>query len=166
MLAKMVEKEVDSVYQLAHVVNTILFRVKNEGIAISPMKLQKLTYFLYAEYLYSEHDCLFATRCEAWKYGPVIGNIYWAFKDCKDGNVKHTMVDADGKRRVIDVDSDRKFEICFDKMWLTYAAKTGIELAEITQKPSDAWYAAVMRRENFLQDQDIFAEMEQQQVFR
>ena len=130
-------------YQLAHVANTILFRAKNEEMAVSPMKLQKLVYFLYAEYLYNENDHLFAERFEAWKYGPVLDDIYQAFKEYGASRIKKYMPDANGLYQIIDTDSDRQFKICFDKVWYTYAAKTGIELSKITHQPFSAWYAAV-----------------------
>lgn len=148
-------------YQLAHVANTILFRAKSEGVAVSPMKLQKLVYFLYAEYLYDEQDHLFAERFEAWKYGPVLDDVYQAFKEYGANRIKKYMPDANGLLQVIDTDSDLQFKLCFDKVWYTYAAKTGIELSKMTHQPLSAWYAAVSNRRTFLQDQDIIAEMEQ-----
>lgn len=147
-------------YQLAHVANTVLFRAKKEGMAMSPMKLQKLVYFLYAEYLYSAKDHLFAERFEAWKYGPVLDDIYQAFKDYGASRIKKYMVDANGLYQIIEVDSDMEFKICFDKVWYAYAGKTGIELSKITHQPFSAWYAAVSAGRTFLQDQDIVAEME------
>lgn len=147
-------------YQLAHVANTILFRAKNEDMAVSPMKLQKLIYFLYAEYLYNEDDHLFAERFEAWKYGPVLDDIYQAFKEYGANRIKKYMPDANGLYQIIDTDSDRQFKICFDKVWYTYAAKTGIELSKITHQPISAWYAAVRAGKTFLRDQDILTEME------
>lgn len=148
-------------YQLAHVANTILFRAKSEGVAVSPMKLQKLVYFLYAEYLYDEQDHLFAERFEAWKYGPVLDDVYQAFKEYGANRIKKYMPDANGLLQIIDTDSDIQFKLCFDKVWYTYAAKTGIELSKMTHQSLSAWYAAVSNRQTFLRDQDIIAEMEQ-----
>lgn len=147
-------------YQLAHVANTILFRAKNEGMAVSPMKLQKLIYFLYAEYLYNEEDHLFAERFETWKYGPVLDDIYQAFKAYGAGRIKKYMPDANGLYQIIDTDSDRRFKLCFDKVWYTYASMTGIELSKITHQEIGAWYAAVSTGATFLMDKDIISEME------
>lgn len=147
-------------YQLAHVANSILFRAKNEEMAVSPMKLQKLVYFLYAEYLFNANDHLFAERFEAWKYGPVLDDIYQAFKEYGASRIKKYMPDANGLYQIIDTDSDRQFKISFDKVWYTYAAKTGIELSKITHQPCSAWYAAVSTGKIFLRDQDIITEME------
>lgn len=146
-------------YQLAHVANTILFRAKNEDMAISPMKLQKLIYFLYAEYLYSEADHLFAERFEAWKYGPVLDDIYQAFKKYGANRIRKYMPDANGLYQIIDIDSDSRFKMCFDKVWYTYATKTGIELSKITHQEFSAWYSAVRAGNTFLKDDDILREM-------
>lgn len=147
-------------YQLAHVANTILFRAKNEDMAISPMKLQKLVYFLYAEYLYSEKDSLFAERFEAWKYGPVLDDIYQAFKEYGANRIKKYMPDANGLFQIIDTDSDIGFKACFEKVWYSYASKTGIELSKMTHQTCSAWYAAVSAGKTFLTDKDIMTEME------
>lgn len=147
-------------YQLAHVANTILFRAKNEGMAISPMKLQKLIYFLYAEYLYRKQKHLFAERFEAWKYGPVLDDIYQAFKGYGASRIKSYMSDANGLYKIIDVDCNRSFKLCFDEVWYEYSPKTGIELSKITHQSGSAWYAAVSERKPFLTDQDILTEME------
>lgn len=148
-------------YQLAHVANTILYRAKKEGIAISPMKLQKLIYFTYADYLHYHKACLFAERFEAWKYGPVLDDVYQAFKEYGSNPIRSYMPDATGLRKVIDVDSDILFRGSFDRVWLTLSRKTGIELAKITHRESGAWYAAMKKKSFFLSDEDINREMDQ-----
>lgn len=147
-------------YQLAHVANTILFRAKDEKMPVSPMKLQKLTYFLYAEYLYNMQEHLFAERFEVWKYGPVLGDIYQAFKQYGANRIKKYMPDVNGEYQIVDVDGNERFRVCFNKMWKKYASKTGIELANITHESCSAWYAAASKRRTFLSDQDIITEME------
>ena len=51
--------------------NTILKRARNDGIDITPMKLQKMIYIVYKEYLKQTGRSLFPERFEVWKYGPV-----------------------------------------------------------------------------------------------
>ncbi|MGI6184378.1 MAG: Panacea domain-containing protein [Candidatus Fimadaptatus sp.] len=146
-------------YQLAHVANTILYRAKNEGISISPMKLQKLIYFLYAEYLRQEGRPLFAERFEVWRYGPVLDDVYQAFKEYRANSIRGYMVDVNGRYKIIDVNSDPCFKHCFDNVWYFYAHKTGIELSEITHQKSGAWYKALSKNQDFLNDQDILNEV-------
>ena len=60
------------------VANTFLARAKKEKIDISPMKLQKLIYILYKNYLKETKKKLFSDKFEVWKYGPVISEVYQA----------------------------------------------------------------------------------------
>lgn len=55
-----------------------------EGVAISPMKLQKLLYFCHADYLVQYQARLVRQDFEAWNYGPVIPSVYAEFKSAGD----------------------------------------------------------------------------------
>jgi YD repeat-containing protein len=50
---------------------------------LTNLKLQKLLYYAQGKYL-SENDGtpLFDDKIEAWKYGPVVKDVYHAFKQC------------------------------------------------------------------------------------
>ena len=146
-------------YQLAHIANTILYRAKGEDMPISPMKLQKLVYFLYGEHLYRERKALFSERFEVWKYGPVLDDVYQAFKQFGAGRIKKYMPDANGLYQVVDLNSDRQFRACFDKVWDSYSDQSGIELSKLTHQERSAWYIAASKRRTFLNDADILAEM-------
>lgn len=45
------------------------------------LKLQKMLYFIYAIYYYKTNKKLFIENFEAWKYGPVIRELYEFFKE-------------------------------------------------------------------------------------
>ena len=66
-----------------NVANNFLERSFEEKVNISPMKLQKLVYILYKEYLKETGYKLFSEKFEAWKYGPVLPNLYNEFKNFK-----------------------------------------------------------------------------------
>lgn len=147
-------------YQLAHVVNTLLYKAKGVHKSISPMKIQKLVYFLYGEYLYREKEALFAERFEAWPYGPVIDDIYQSFKDYRDRPIRRYMPDATGDLRRIVLEDDPAFAYCFNTVWAKYGNKTGIELSKLTHDTRSAWYKAASNGRTFLSDSDIQKEME------
>jgi len=50
------------------------------GLPITPMKLQKLTYYCHAEFLAATGRPLVAQEFEAWDYGPVIPGLFHEFK--------------------------------------------------------------------------------------
>lgn len=145
-------------YQLAHIVNTILYRAKKEGVPITQMKLQKMIYFLYAEHLYSEKEPLFAERFEAWQYGPVLSDVDYAFGDNGSKRINKYMRDHDGKMRVVDMDQDWEFSRCFNTVWARFSDKSGIELSKRTLKIGSAWRTAIANERRFLSDADIAAE--------
>lgn len=60
---------------------------KNYGV--SNLKLQKLLYFVQAEFLtYSENKVpCFDEEIEAWGFGPVVPHVYQAFKQYGSGNI-------------------------------------------------------------------------------
>lgn len=54
------------------VVNTLLKFASENNHQITHLKLQKLLYFLYGEYLARTGKLLIEEHFEAWQYGPVI----------------------------------------------------------------------------------------------
>ncbi len=66
------------------VANLLLDFAENERIPIRHLKLQKLVYLCYAWYAGNQNEELFRQDIEAWKYGPVVRDVYTQFKDCKD----------------------------------------------------------------------------------
>lgn len=69
------------------VANNIFYLSSNENIPITPMKLQKLLYFLYRDYLIKTNNFLFSNRFEAWKYGSALSIIHDTFGHYKDYNI-------------------------------------------------------------------------------
>ena len=59
----------------------------NAGDLISNLKLQKLVYYAQGYHLALFGKPLFNERIEAWMHGPVIPEMYYAFKQFGDGPV-------------------------------------------------------------------------------
>lgn len=63
------------------VANAFIQLAEQEGASISNMKLQKLVYFAQGFYAaFNNGQALFEEEIEAWKYGPVIPDLYHKFK--------------------------------------------------------------------------------------
>lgn len=58
----------------------IIWYCKNHGYTISNLKLQKILYFVQAEFLVSAGAPCFYQDIEAWDFGPVIPEVYHEFK--------------------------------------------------------------------------------------
>lgn len=60
---------------------------------LTNLKLQKLLYYVQGKYLAANNGAaFFDDAIEAWKYGPVISDVYHAFKQC--GNFPVTVFDV------------------------------------------------------------------------
>lgn len=140
------------VFELAHVTNCILYAANKENIPVSPMKLQKILYFLYKEYWKIADDALFSERFEAWKYGPALMDVYQAFKQYGSKPIKSYYPDANGNLRMVKKGTASKFDIAFSRVWSLCKGMSGIELSQITHTKGSAWYQTYMSRERFIDD--------------
>lgn len=57
---------------------------------ITNLKVNKLIYFAQGHYLAKYGEPLFQDAIEAWPYGPVVADVYQAFKSNKDSPIKKT----------------------------------------------------------------------------
>lgn len=70
----------------------ILCMCMNQGEPISNLQLQKILYFIQGNHLAKKGEPLFDADFYAWKYGPVIPNIYYEY--CINGASKIRNVEA------------------------------------------------------------------------
>ena len=68
-------------YQAKALANTLLDWAARKGTDVTPLKLQKLLYFMHADYLVRTGSPLVKETFEAWSYGPVIPSVYEQFKE-------------------------------------------------------------------------------------
>lgn len=135
--------------------NTILERAMVDGIDITPMKLQKLIYIVYKEYYKRTGRPLFAERFEVWKYGPVLRDVYDAFKGYGANAIKELSRESDGNIYIVNEESSTTFREIMNYTWEKYKAYDGIRLSEMTHKKDTAWYKAAKSGQVFLSDEDI-----------
>lgn len=139
------------------VANTFLLLGFEEHIGISPMKLQKLTYFLYKEYLKSTNMPLFSEPFEKWKYGPVLPSLYYEFSSFGASSINRLARNAKGQAEIIDLERTTALTNAVKKVWEIYKNYSAVELSALTHKKDTAWDKA----ENYkLSDKDIKNERE------
>lgn len=141
-----------------NVANNFLERAFEEKITISPMKIQKLIYILYKEYLKKTGKSLFSERFEAWKYGPVLPNIYSEFKGYGGNPITSYGMDANKRMLKVKLENGTDLYEIFNNVWNTYKKFTGIELSEFTHQENTAWKKSIDKGTNFLDDKDIMEE--------
>lgn len=72
-------KEVILLYDVLTISDYIIRRCSNEGHTVSNLKLQKLLYFVQAEFLVVTGKPCFREKIVAWDFGPVIPEVYHEF---------------------------------------------------------------------------------------
>jgi uncharacterized phage-associated protein len=132
--------------------NTIIQLGNQEKIDITPMKLQKLLYFIYKRYLKYSGNPLFSNRFEAWKYGPVVRCVYDEFKQFGANPITKYAKNSEGKAPAVKMNKNAKF---IREVWDKYKYYDGIELSTITHQKGTAWDKAVKNGTYILEDKDI-----------
>lgn len=140
------------------VANTFLEKGKSENIEITPMKLQKLIYILYKEYLQLTQERLFEEKFETWKYGPVLRSVYETFKKYRSNHISSFYFIKERQYQTIDLPIGSQIRQVFDEVWETYKHFEGIYLSELTHGRDNAWSRAVENKRAHLLDEDIFGE--------
>lgn len=67
-------------YSALNIARYIIERCNLQGKPISNLKLQKILYFVQAEFLVTRNQPCFAEEIEAWDFGPVIPEVYHKYK--------------------------------------------------------------------------------------
>jgi uncharacterized phage-associated protein len=67
-------------YSVLDVARYIICYCKKQGYSISNLKLQKILYFVQANFLVTNGIPCFSEAIEAWDFGPVVPEVYHAFK--------------------------------------------------------------------------------------
>lgn len=142
------------------VANTFLEKAKADNIELTPMKLQKLLYILYKSYLKQTGYRLFADRFEVWKYGPVISDVYYAFRQYRSNAIRSYYMTTDSNYNTVAFGVNSNFDNVFREVWQKYREISGIYLSQLTHRPNTAWSKADIAGNTFLSDDDIFAEEE------
>lgn len=138
-----------------NVANNFLERSFEEKVNISPMKLQKLVYILYKEYLKETGYKLFSEKFEAWKYGPVLPNLYNEFKNFKANPITSYALNSDSSVTKIQMEEGTEFYKIFNYVWENYKNFSGLELSDYTHSANGAWKKSIKNKTYILSDTDI-----------
>jgi len=143
-----------------NVANSLLQRGFAEDISITPMKLQKLIYFVYRDYYQQTDVPLFSERFETWQYGPVVRSVYDRFKMFGGRHITKYAFESDGKTvYIIDEQASKTLKIIIDNIWNKYKYYNGSSLSAITHQDGGAWKKANDTKSPILRDDDIKTEV-------
>lgn len=105
-----------------------------EGDRIKPMKLLKLTYIAQGYYLGLCAKPLFHNEIQAWRYGPVIPDLYEMIKVYNKKPVDIEIIDLHTSKKLDSFDSD-----FLQVIWENYKEYTGLQLSDKTHEKGSPW---------------------------
>ena len=140
------------------VANNLIKRAMKEHKDITPLKLQKLIYFVYKEYLQMTDKLLFTEPFETWQYGPVVPSVYYEFASFDKSPITKFARDSKGLVKI--VLEQGKFKEAFDKVWNRYSDYSGEHLSDKTHTKGSAWDKACNEHSRYLKIEDIKDEVE------
>ena len=116
------------------VANELIQKANDKGFVVSNMKLQKLVYFAHGYYMAIHGDPLFDEGVEAWRYGPVVSELYHSFKQYHSNPIPsaHYLVT---ETEPVNDDVSKLIDAVVD----SYAAESAGKLVDITHLDGTPW---------------------------
>ena len=136
--------------------NNILIRAHKEKIEVSPMKLQKLLYYICVMYVQKTYSFPILERFEVWRYGPVIPSVYTEFKPFGSTPIKGFALNSKGKAMIVDEDINPVIKTCINYVWDKYKHFSAITLAEKTHQRGSGCYYAFQENREIISMEDMF----------
>ena len=121
-------------YNCFDIAKQFLKLAAEEGLGIEPMKLLKLTYIAHGWYLGFYGKPLIENSIQAWKYGPVIPELYHVTKRFGYRPVDLEIIDLYSENKLSETDQNFVRAI-----WKTYKNYSGLQLSTMTHMPLTPW---------------------------
>ena len=67
-------------YKALDIARYIIERCREKNRTVSNLKLQKILYFVQAEFLVTKNQPCFGETIEAWDFGPVVPEVYYEYR--------------------------------------------------------------------------------------
>lgn len=138
------------------VANTILMLSFKEKNLITLMKLQRIIYLVYKEYLKTTNCPLFSEQFEKWQYGSVLPSIHYKFKRFGADFIDRFSRDAMGNVEIINIESNTEIAKIIENVWNKYKNYHVYQLSALVCKDRGAWSKAT---NYILKDEDIKNEL-------
>jgi uncharacterized phage-associated protein len=119
------------------VANVFIRLAQAEGKPLTPMQIMKLVYIAHGWSLAVRHRPLITDRIEAWKYGPVIPDLYQAVKEY--GSAPVTVPVKAGLFGGDAVPPDEEEQEFVERVYKLYRGFNGIQLSAMTHRPDTPW---------------------------
>ena len=135
--------------------NNILYRAKCEKISITPMKLQKLLYYVCTLYVKRTGRLPISEHFEVWQYGPVAASVYAEFRPFGSRPIIGYAQNAKGKATMVDEAFNPTLTQCLDIVWGKFKHLSGIQLSELTHQKGSGWWTAYQEERDAISTEDM-----------
>lgn len=116
-------------------------------IKCTQLKLQKLVYLCFADYLCDTGKQLFTDKIYAFKYGPVVDTVYKRYKEYGYKPIEQETEDIDNKNifempaksRIIFAEDGTEKILSIDKTLRKYESLSASQLVDLTHKEKTPW---------------------------
>lgn len=137
------------------VANNILQRAFRDHIDVSPMKLQKILFFVTCIYQRTTGKQLLTESFQPWKYGPVVRSVYDEFRLFHGDPITRYAQDAKGSAFVIDESAVPGLAKAMDSVWDETKGMSAVYLSRVTHRPNSAWWKAWQNKARFVSNTDM-----------
>jgi len=118
-------------YDARQIANWFVTRARRDDKNLSIMSLLKITYIAHGWFLEMRNTPLFSNRIEAWQYGPVIPDVYNAFR--KQG------INAFGTVPILPIKILDEDENLLEQIFNSYGNLTPFQLSDLTHVAGGPW---------------------------
>lgn len=114
-------------------------------IKCTQLKLQKLVYLCFADYLCETGKALFTDSIYALKYGPVVDTVYKRYRKygykpiAEDKDIDSTFSEMPAKSRILFAEDGTGKIMSIDSTLKKYGSLTASQLVELTHRESAPW---------------------------
>jgi uncharacterized phage-associated protein len=107
------------------------------GHELTPMKLIKLCYIAHGWHLGIYENPLLNEPVLAWKYGPVVNNVYHTFKQFGDSQITSYAYIIRGAAFTDEIDAETGAFL--QRIWDVYKKYNGVQLSAMTHQKGTPW---------------------------
>ena len=132
------------------VANSILRRAFGDNVRVTPMKLQKLLYYVTCLYQRYTGRRLLTESFQPWKYGPVCRAVYDEFRAFGGKPISRYAQDAMGNSYIVDEDSSPSLRKALNLVWENMRDYSAVQLSRYTHRHDSAWSDAVREHKTFI----------------
>lgn len=121
------------------IANYFLEKAAKDGKKLTIMQLVKFVYFAHGWYMAFHDKPLIKEKVQAWKFGPVIPEVYNCFNLLTNGSNQVLRFAGDGKGKVLKEDLTKEEINVLDQVYDVYSKYSPFRLSDITHEPGTPW---------------------------